>query len=158
MTCKGASAPWLAALRRYLLTMVVAQPIWEAVQLPLYTVWSQGDRRRILVALAHCTAGDLLIASSSLVIALLLAGGGWPAQDDSYRRVAWLAILLGVAYTLFSEWLNVEVLKSWAYSPLMPVVPGLGIGLSPILQWILLPALGFAVARRRNSTRSASSG
>ena len=90
----------------------------------------------------------------NIVIALLLAGSGWPEDPARYRRVAWLTILLGVAYTSFSEWLNVSIRGSWAYSPLMPVVPGTGIGLSPLLQWILLPALGLAVARRRHATSS----
>ena len=39
---------------------------------------------------------------------------------------------------------------SWTYSDLMPVVSiaGLKIGLSPLLQWIVVPGAAFAVMRR----------
>ncbi len=35
-----------------------------------------------------------------------------------------------------SEWLNVLVSQTWACSDLMPVVPVIGIGLSPLLQGV----------------------
>ena len=41
-------------------------------------------------------------------------------------------------------------LSSWTYSSLMPIIPGLGVGLVPVLQWIVLPPLVAAlVARQR---------
>ncbi len=62
-----------------------------------------------------------------------------------------LAIALGVAYTGFSEWLNVYLRRSWAYSDWMPLIPlgGHRIGLSPILQWLLVPAFSLWAASRR---------
>jgi hypothetical protein len=57
-----------------------------------------------------------------------------------------LFIALGLAYTIFSEWLNVSVVKSWTYSDLMPLIPPLGTGLTPILQWIIVPLLTWASA------------
>ena len=51
------------------------------------------------------------------------------------------AIMIGITYTVFSEWLNVEVRRSWSYSPAMPVLPWLGAGLSPILQWLVVPGV-----------------
>ncbi|MSQ72711.1 MAG: hypothetical protein EXR27_15690 [Betaproteobacteria bacterium] len=42
------------------------------------------------------------------------------------------------AYTVFSEWLNTSVLGAWTYSSLMPVIPLLGTGLSPFMQWLLV--------------------
>ena len=56
----------------------------------------------------------------------------WPAR--AHRRVAALTIGFGAGYTVFSEWLNTVVRKSWAYSDLMPAVPVIGTGLSPLLQ------------------------
>jgi len=60
-----------------------------------------------------------------------------------------LAVLFGVSYTVFSEWLNIEVRQAWAYRDAMPVVPVLGAGLSPVLQWIIVPLAGFWWAVRR---------
>ena len=62
-------------------------------------------------------------------------------------------MLGGLAYTVFSEWLNVEVRRSWAYSDLMPVLPPLGTGLSPVLQWVVIPSAALWMARRAGSAR-----
>jgi hypothetical protein len=89
----------------------------------------------------------MLIALSSLVLALLIVNDpAWPAR--SYRQTANIAVILGIAVTLFSEWFNTTVAATWAYSDLMPVVPGLEVGLSPIAQWVAIPAAGLSWARR----------
>ena len=61
-----------------------------------------------------------------------------------------LTVLFGLAYTIFSEWLNVVVRASWGYSDWMPIVPifGLRIGLSPLMQWLVVPAAALALASR----------
>lgn len=55
---------------------------------------------------------------------------------------------VAVPYTIFSEWLNTEVRGSWAYSNLMPVVPVIGVGLSPLPQRVAIPIAAFWWARR----------
>ena len=57
--------------------------------------------------------------------------------------VAAAAVACGIGYTVFSEWLNTAVRGSWAYSDLMPVVPILGTGLSPLAQWLVVPLAAF---------------
>lgn len=150
-------ARWLKALRVYLGVMLAANLIWEALHLPLYTIWTTGSVREQAFAVVHCTLGDILIAASMLMFALIVAGDGrWPRKR--YWRVAGLAMILGVGYTLFSEWLNVVVRKVWAYSELMPVfsLPGFEVALSPLLQWIILPAAAFAIARSKTMSQSAA--
>jgi len=121
--------------------------VWEFVQMPLYTVWGEGTGRDIAFAAVHCTGGDVLIATSSLVLSLFLLGRGWPTTHTAYVRVGASTVALGVAYTIFSEWLNIVVRQSWAYSELMPVVPVLDVGLSPLGQWLIIPIAGFWWAR-----------
>jgi hypothetical protein len=67
-----------------------------------------------------------------------------------FWRVALLAIVLGAAYTVYSEWLNVSVRAAWAYSDRMPLISlfGLKTGLSPLLQWVIVPAATFKIAAR----------
>ena len=60
------------------------------------------------------------------------------------------AILLGATYTVFSEWLNIEVRRRWSYTETMPVVPGLGTGVTPLLQWLIVPGLAFAIITYRD--------
>jgi len=66
-------------------------------------------------------------------------------------------VTLGLAYTFYSEWRNVVVRGSWAYSNLMPVIPALETGLSPLLQWLIVPIVGLAWARRTALRTTATS-
>jgi hypothetical protein len=140
---RGEDGAWLGVLRRYLLFVAGANLLWETAQLPLYTIWREGSSREKAVAIVHCTGGDVLIAVTALVLALVVTGSGWPLSVVARRRVGAMALIIGVGYTVFSEWLNVAVRATWAYSDLMPVVPLLGLGLSPLAQWIAIPITGF---------------
>jgi hypothetical protein len=140
---------WLRALRVYLVGSAAIHLAWETLQLPLYTLWRTETWRGIAFALLHCTAGDVLIALAVLVLSLLLVGGeAWPARG--FHAVAGLAMVFGLGYTVFSEWLNVAVRASWAYSDRMPVVTivNFQLGLAPLLQWIVVPIGVLAVVRR----------
>lgn len=151
----AAPASWMSGARTYLALIFAGNLIWEIAQLPLYTIWTTGTRWEQAFAVAHCTAGDLLIAVSTLALALVAAGNrNWPRER--FWRVAALAIVLGVGYTIFSEWLNINVRAAWAYSERMPVLPlfGFNAGLSPLLQWIIVPAASFTVARTMAEARN----
>jgi hypothetical protein len=143
-----AQMSWLTVLRRYFVVVAAANLAWEIAHLPLYTIWTEGSPGGIAFAVIHCTGGDLFIAGASLLGALLLLGRPrWP--DEGYGMVAALTIVAGLAYTIFSEWLNTAVRGSWAYSELMPTLPWIGTGLSPIAQWIVIPLAAFWWLRGR---------
>lgn len=138
---------WLPALRRYLAVGAAGHLLWEALQLPLYTIWTEGTAAEIAFAALHCTAGDVLIALATLMGALILAGTPrWPVER--FAAIAVLTLLFGVGYTVYSEWLNVNVRGSWAYAPSMPTIPPLGTGLTPVLQWVAIPILALGSVRR----------
>lgn len=108
---------------------------WEALHSPLYAdhgrAWSY-----LLWTRLHCTIGDVLILLATFwLTALVFRTRRW----YRLKPLAGTAVftLLGVGYTVFSEWLHTKVLGSWAYGPGMPTV--LGVGLSPLLQWVILP-------------------
>jgi hypothetical protein len=138
---------WLVVLSRYLGMTGIGHFIWEILQLPLYTLWAEGTVSEIVFAVIHCTGGDILIALASLTVALIIVGNpGWPLAR--FREVAAMTMVFGVAYTLYSEWFNVSVRASWAYSPMMPTIPFFGAGLTPTLQWVVVPFAALAVAHR----------
>jgi len=144
-----AQSSWLRVLRAYLGVMAVGNLVWEFLQLPFYTIWKTGTAREQAFAAVHCTLGDILIALSTLTIALIAVGeSSWP--ERRFWAVVAIATACGLAYAIFSEWLNVVVRGTWAYSDLMPVIPlvGFNVGLSPVLQWLVLPAVAFTFARR----------
>ena len=138
MTACGGST-LLSLLRRYLSFTAIGHLAWEGAQMPLYTLWWTGSGGEIGFAILHCTGGDLLIAALSLLAALALMGPAWwPARQ--FRRVAVTAVIFGLGYTIWSEYLNVFIRHSWSYTDAMPVVPWLGVGLTPLLQWLVVPA------------------
>ncbi len=133
----ASSSLWLNSIRFYVLLVTLLNGVWETLQMPLYTLWQDGSAGEIVFALAHCTLGDAMIASLSLLLALSCFGNGaWPQKR--FRAVAISAIFIGVCYTIYSEWHNTTVSKSWAYTASMPSV--LGIGLAPIAQWLIVPS------------------
>ena len=147
------SAPpldWLRAIRVYVVVIAIWNLLWEAMHLPLYTIWTTGTVEEKVFAVVHCTGGDVLIAVSAFLLALCLIGdGAWP--NVQFWPVALLTAGFGVTYTVFSEWLNLVVRQSWAYSELMPVLPWLGTGLSPLMQWVVIPIAALWLARRSAS-------
>jgi hypothetical protein len=146
---------WRAFLARYLPGMAAANLAWEVAQLPLYPIWAEEPPGSVLYAVAHCTAGDVLIAGSALLLAMCLAAPrGFP--ERGLVRAVIVATLVGLAYTAFSEWLNTAVRASWAYAPSMPIVPFIGVGLTPFLQWLLLPPAVLFIAFRRQGLGSSA--
>lgn len=142
----GGPGLWLLALRRYLAASAIGHLVWESLQLPLYALWSEDSAGLIAFAVVHCTAGDILIALASLSAAIIFVGSpSWPS--DRFREVARWTVLVGLAYTFYSEWFNVSVRESWAYAPSMPTLPFLGTGLTPILEWIVIPIIALTAAR-----------
>ncbi len=131
--------PWLAALSL----------AWEIAQLPLYTLWAEAIPAYIAFAVAHCTVGDILIGTAALILALIVVRAhdlrAWP-----WARLAGLVALFAVGYTVFSEWMNTAILGSWAYAPTMPRITlgPIEVGLSPLLQWLVLPPLVLYLTRR----------
>lgn len=147
----------LSAIVFYLALSGTGHFAWEIAHVPLYTIWSTGTLNELFFSVVHCTIGDVMIAFSALVIANILScSSRWPATNS--WRIAGATILLGVLYTGFSEWLNVEIRKSWEYSNLMPVLDffGFGLGLSPLAQWIVVPGLVFWLIRQRLSSMKIS--
>ena len=148
---------WLTALRRFALFTLFGHFLWEIAHIPLYTIWVDGTWGEIIFAVVHCTGGDLLIAMSSLLIALFFFGEGeWPRTQVYPVFTAMIAI--GLGYTIFSEWLNIEVREAWAYREIMPVIPVIDAGLTPMLQWLVVPSAAYFGALRRLSKRKGVSG
>jgi hypothetical protein len=145
--CNSVNRPLLPWVARAAGLATAGHFLWEAAQLPLYTLWRTGTPVAIAFALIHCTAGDILITTAMFVAAAALAWAfRWPPFG---WRMVLTAIVLGAAYTTLSEWLNVEIRRNWSYTAAMPVLPLIGTGLTPLLQWVIVPAMALAVVAHR---------
>ncbi len=118
--------------------------VWELVQSPLYTDHSNGWRY-VAWTRVHCTVGDVLILLGAFwATAAVFRSWRWPVTRPPHAAGAFVGF--GLAYTVWSEWFNTSVREAWTYAPTMPLV--FGVGLSPLLQWLVLPALLVFVMRR----------
>ena len=117
---------------------------WEWVQTPFF-IDNTEEINKIVWYRIHCTFGDMMILASVIIITSLIRRSfSWLfAPSGSYYTAI---IILGVSYTLYSEYRNVYLAKNWDYSLLMPEL--FGIGLLPVLQWILLPPLIIYILKR----------
>jgi len=133
---------WLGTLRRYFAFAAIAHLVWDFAHWPLYTIRLTGMPGELVFVAVHCTGGDILITLGTIVLSLCVFGGaGWPRHRVG--RVLAGAVAFGVAYTIFSEWLKIEVREAWAYRDLVPVIPLIDAGPRPILQWIVIPVVGY---------------
>jgi hypothetical protein len=113
--------------------------VWESLHVRLYTIWDNPDRLYVAKAVLHCTLGDVLVALAGFgVAALLVRSAGWPLSRPFLGTMAVIAST--VAYTAWSEWYNVYRIGSWAYGSSMLTIAGIGV--TPVLQWIVVPPLG----------------
>ncbi len=135
----------LKRLLHWVVLALALHGLWEAAQLPLYTLWEDTNRQRVLSYLFHCIAGDVLITTTLfLSVAALFRDSAWPAHRP--WRGGLVMIAAGLAYTVFSEWHNVYQLRAWSYAASMPLVAG--VGLAPLMQWLVVPILMIVIFRR----------
>jgi hypothetical protein len=118
---------------------------WEMAQSRLYRM--ETGRLPAWLQCFKASLGDGLLAL------LILIGGAWiMGSFEWFRRPGvsgyiWM-LVLSLVLAVAVEWASVHVLKRWSYQPEMPLLPGLGIGLVPIAQMLILPPAIFAVAAR----------
>ena len=117
---------------------------WEIAHVRLYTLWASADGLSVAWALFHCTLGDVVIAIAMFALAVAMLGDkDWPI---SHPWAGGAIVVAGaMAYTAWSEWYNIYRAGNWGYTTNMPLV--FGIGLSPLLQWLVLPPVMVAVYR-----------
>jgi hypothetical protein len=126
---------------------------WEMAQSYLF-VGMPLDAWRSTAACFVASLGDglltLLILGAGAVIFGTLA---W------MRRAGWgrwlTAMGLSLAVAIVMEWVLVYRLRRWAYDVDMPLIPGLRVGLTPLLQMALLtpPILWWASRDGRSAAR-----
>lgn len=102
---------------------------WEMVQSPLYSDIYTKTYMQILTSRLHCTLGDVLILLGAYwIIAWMVRDRYWMIRLR-VRDVAGFT-LLGLGYTIVSEWINVDIRSAWGYGATMPRVFLIGTGLA----------------------------
>lgn len=146
---------WRFIICRYVPILAIGNLVWELMHLPLYTLWRDSDHGALLFAVAHCTAGDIMIGTAALLMAIIWFGEhGWP--QSKHGRVLGAATSIGAGYTVVSEWVNTEITMGWEYAEAMFRVPPLGTGITPLLQWLVVPPAAYGLAYALGLRRAAA--
>ena len=120
---------------------------WEVLQAPLFASLGETDHFRGIAVCLQATLGDLAIALAAFWGAALLGGGrDWFRRAGAPAFAAFLGI--GLLATVGLEYLHTNVTGRWTYDGMMPVLPVIGTGISPLLQWVAVPSLVIWYMRR----------
>ena len=111
--------------------------VWEVLQSPLYADTFKVSWATLAYNRLHCTVGDTLILLTAFWLVALIWGRSW--MDATAWSPLLTFVAIGVLYTMLSEYVNVHLAQTWAYSRWMPTL--VGIGLIPLLQWVVIPTM-----------------
>lgn len=159
---KGSDLPSCAALLGTLyVAAVLVNYLWEVPQMVFYEWWGASWGTGLLVCFRAALGDGMLF--------LVLYGLGWALL----RRRDWilrpgatgytLLVLAGLVVAVAIE-MHALAWNRWSYKTLMPLIPGLGVGLVPVAQMMILPTLialltrwwllGDSIIGRRDESRS----
>lgn len=123
---------------------------WELWQVPLFERMAAAPHWEAVKTCSRAAAGDAAIAVVAYwLVALAVRNRAWVVSPTASTVSGFAAC--GVVITAAIERLALGGfwLQGWSYSPLMPVVPGIGVGLSPLTKWLALPPLVIWLLRRQ---------
>lgn len=115
---------------------------WEFMQAPLFVGMDTTPHWEAVKGCARAALGDALIALIACWCATLATGErNWMARPARRAMAVYLLVGLGITATIEALAVRGLWLASWTYAASMPVVPGLRVGVVPLLQWLVLPVL-----------------
>jgi signal transduction histidine kinase len=115
---------------------------WEIIQGPLYKGFEYKISHIAFCGLAS-VADAIMVLLIYFVLALIYKDPLWIKHLDLKRTL--IIVLIGGTGAVLAEIRHLSQ-GNWAYAPSMPVIPFVNAGLSPVLQFMLLPVLIYYVA------------
>jgi hypothetical protein len=127
--------------KSYIFTVIVVAFLlnlaWELIQLPLYKN-AVYNFNHIAFCILATIADVLMVLLLYFVFALILKSIFWIQYTKLQRMI--IVVLIGGAGAVLSEMRHLS-LGSWAYDDSMPLIPLVNVGISPVLQFMLLPLI-----------------
>lgn len=118
--------------------------VWENLQAPLYQGYANFWNH--FPVCLWGTIGDVII-----VLLLYFAFAAWHRDWYWIKTLSgWSVFTLGILGLVIGIGIEQWAVASarWAYTQAMPILPGLRVGLWPVLQMMILPGLTFFLAAK----------
>lgn len=124
---------------------------WEMLQAPTYAGMAEMPHWDGVILCLDATLGDVGFTLTAFWLASAAARSRtWFTAWRPLPALIYMAT--GLLLTAGFEYYYTEVSLRWTYSDLMPLVPPLGTGLSPVMQWLLIPPVALWLTHRQVST------
>lgn len=131
---------------------------WEFIQAPLFEGMAERPHWEAVKACTQAAVGDAVIMVVSYWgVAALGRDRAWISGPRSLDVMLFSSIGVGITVVIELLVLHGWWVSGWRYSAAMPVIPGLGVGLVPVLQWVVLPLLVVVLVARQLRGRRCSS-
>ena len=122
--------------------------IWEIWQVPLFQSMDNLTHFEATIGCTRAAVGDVVILLVAFWIIVLTARSrSWIIQPTTIQVTGFIAI--GIVITVVVEAISIHVLNRWQYAAAMPTLPILGAGITPILQWLMIPPIIVFMKLRR---------
>lgn len=143
----------MGAVLLYVEISFILHLLWENIQAPLFTGYTSPSENFFISIKAASTGDMIFMAIIYAALAVVHRSWNWPVVPSVLRHPAtWvLSVLIGVLLAVSFELWAVYVDHRWIYGA-MPIIPLLHVGVTPILQLIVIPLLTLAIlefAQRR---------
>jgi hypothetical protein len=125
---------------------------WENAQAPLYEGFTENLPQHLWACLYATATGDMAFTLILYgVLALVHQDVWWAANRSNYRHPAtWtLPPLIGVLLVVAFELWAIYVVHRWVYG-LMPIVPIVRVGVTPVLQMLVVPTVTLLLCMRKS--------
>jgi len=123
---------------------------WEFGQMWLYAGSAQMSHLQGIRICMAATAGDASIMLAAFaVVAISARSSAWVCAPTFRQGAGFVAIGLVVTIAVEIIATRSNGVLSWRYAPAMPVTPVFGVGLVPMLMWLVVPLLVLWFVRRQ---------
>ena len=97
--------------------------------------------------MVRATSGDVLL-TWVIFASIALVSSRWRWDADAWSAREWVALIAAAIAIGLAVEVHALATGRWAYMPSMPVVPGLGAGLVPVAQLLILTPASIRLAAR----------
>ena len=127
---------------------------WEISQMSAYSfsgVTLAGYQDFVKLHWIASIKDGLMVVGLYVLVAIFVRNAAWGKRFSNQRLI--FLVSFGFMWAVAVEYNAVIVKHLWAYGKAMPVLPGLNVGVWPVLQMMVLPVVAIFLVRKNLSEK-----